>query len=119
MISLAIVGEDFAARFYRDAGYRILGRNIRHIGFEVDLLAHRQESAVLVEVKCRRGKRQDLGSHQTLLAARKRDALARAVAYVESEFQQPMWSVRLDLALVTFDSWRDSLEIDVIENIGM
>lgn len=50
------LGEDLAADFLAAAGFRILERNFRCKGGEVDIVAHdpRNKSLVFVEVKTRR-----------------------------------------------------------------
>lgn len=44
-------GEDFAVRFLKKKGYKILGRNLRFKFGEIDILAEDGEDVVLVEVK--------------------------------------------------------------------
>lgn len=46
-------GEDIAAFHLRLRGYRILGRNVRTRGGEIDLIARRWGVIVFVEVKAR------------------------------------------------------------------
>jgi putative endonuclease len=47
-------GEDTAARHYQRAGYLVLGRNWRCRFGEIDLIAGRGHTLVIVEVKARR-----------------------------------------------------------------
>jgi putative endonuclease len=44
-------GEDRAARFLEEVGYRIIGRNFRSEAGEVDIIAVEGETLVFVEVK--------------------------------------------------------------------
>ena len=48
------LGEDFAAKYLRRNGYKILTRNYseHHIG-EIDIIAHKRDTLVFVEVKSR------------------------------------------------------------------
>jgi putative endonuclease len=48
-------GEDRAAAHLEEHGYRILERNVRAGGVEIDLVARRGRLVVFVEVKARRG----------------------------------------------------------------
>lgn len=49
------VGEEVAARFLEDQGYRILRRNLRFRSGEIDLVAEENGILVFVEVKTRSG----------------------------------------------------------------
>lgn len=48
-------GEEAAARFLTDAGYRIIARNVRFRFGELDMVATEQDCIVFVEVKTRTG----------------------------------------------------------------
>lgn len=48
-------GEDLAARFLQGKGYEIVERNFTIRGGEIDLVAHKGEETVFVEVKIRKG----------------------------------------------------------------
>jgi len=52
-IPLGRRGEEIAARHLKRCGYRILARNYRGAGAEVDLVAVEDETLVFVEVKTR------------------------------------------------------------------
>ena len=44
-------GEDTAALFLENKGMKIIGRNFRHRGGEVDIIAQEEETLVFIEVK--------------------------------------------------------------------
>ena len=52
--SLALTGERLAAEHLARAGYRIVARNVRAGGVEIDVVAERAGLVVFVEVKTRR-----------------------------------------------------------------
>ena len=71
-------GEDRAAAYLEAAGYRIVQRNVRIEGVEVDLIARRGGTAVFVEVKTRRSRR--LGAPEEAVDGRRQARLVRAAA---------------------------------------
>jgi putative endonuclease len=68
-------GEDRAAAFLEQAGYRIVRRNVRLPGGEIDLVCRERETIVFVEVKLRTNAR--FGSALTAVDAAKRRKLRR------------------------------------------
>ena len=69
-------GEDLAEKYLRGRGYEILARNHRVGGVEVDLLAVREDTLCLVEVKTRTS--EDHGSPEEFVDTRKQRRLIRA-----------------------------------------
>jgi len=72
---LAAEGERLAAEHLARAGYRIVARNVRADGVEIDLVASRGELGVFVEVKTRSGR--GFGSPEDAVDARKCARLVR------------------------------------------
>jgi putative endonuclease len=68
--------ETLAATWLRLRGYRILGRNVRVAGREVDVLARRGSTLVVCEVKARRSVSR--GTPSEAVDARKQRRLAEA-----------------------------------------
>lgn len=68
-------GERRAAWFYRLRGWRIVGRNVRTRGAEVDLVVRRGKTIALVEVKTRSSA--DLGEGWEAVDRTKRQRLVR------------------------------------------
>ncbi len=46
--------EEVATRFYRKRGYKLIGRNIRGFGGEIDIALYKDDTVYLVEVKQRK-----------------------------------------------------------------
>jgi putative endonuclease len=67
--SLATEGEQLAAEHLARAGYRIVARNVRADGVELDLVVTRGRLVVFVEVKSRRGR--GFGTPEEAVDARK------------------------------------------------
>lgn len=94
-------GEQEAARYLKDKGYRLVGRRVR-VGRadEIDLVCRDGASLVFVEVKTRRS--EDFGRGLSAIDRRKRIALSRAaVRYLKKLKQQP-----------------DQFRFDVVEVVG-
>ncbi len=97
--ALGEAGEDAAARFLVTLGYRIVARNVRGPGGEIDLIARDGETIVFIEVKARASQR--FGSALGAVDARKR-ARIRAVAADYLQFVAPQARARFDV--LTFDA---------------
>jgi len=70
------LAETLAAIWLRLRGYRILGRNVRVAGREVDVVAKRGRTLVICEVKARRSARR--GTPAEAVGAQKQRRLAEA-----------------------------------------
>ena len=91
-------GEACAAAQLERRGYRIVDRNVRAGGVEIDLVARRAGLVVFVEVKTRRGRR--FGTAEEAVDARKRARLVRgASAWLRSHVARPR-RVRFDVIAV-------------------
>jgi len=75
---LGRAGEDRAARYFEERGYRILARNWRCREGELDLIVATPSELVVVEVKTRRG--EAFGHPLEAIDARKRTRLWRLAA---------------------------------------
>jgi putative endonuclease len=73
--ALGAAGERCAADYLARRGYRVVARNVRAGGVELDLIALRGRTCVFVEVKTRRGAAQ--GAAEEAVDARKRERLVR------------------------------------------
>ena len=93
--ALGAAGEDAAAAHLERQGYRILERNVRAGGVEIDLIACRRGLVVIVEVKARRSRR--YGSAADAVDARKRARLARGAAAWLRAARRPARQVRFDV----------------------
>ena len=97
-------GEDAAAALLEAHGYRIVGRNVRLPGGEIDIIARDGDTVVFVEVKARATA--SYGSAVGAVDARKRATL-RAVASDWLQVAAPRAHARFDV--VTFDRGRATL----------
>jgi putative endonuclease len=82
--ALGLRGERRAAWFYRLRGYRIVARNLRLASGEIDLVARRGRTVVIVEVKTRQSL--TAGEGHDAVDRTKRERLVRlADQYVRGE----------------------------------
>jgi putative endonuclease len=98
------LGEDRASEFLADCGYRVLARNVRVPGGEIDAVCLDGPTLVIVEVK-RRDTR-TFGSALRAVNARKRATLRR-IAADYAQIVAPSANIRFDV--VTLDGARLSL----------
>jgi len=90
-------GEALAAAYLALVGVRVVARNLRVAGVEVDLVAEDRGVTVLVEVKAR--SRSDFGGAALAVDAAKRARLRRAAAAVECSAR----GVRIDVVTVELE----------------
>jgi putative endonuclease len=90
-------GEDAATAYLVSLGFRILERNLRGPGGEIDIVAKDGETVVFVEVKRRRT--QTFGKALGAVDARKR-ARIRAVAADYLQFKAPHAYARFDVLAI-------------------
>lgn len=93
---LGASGEDLAAEFIIDKGYRILNRNLHLRVGEIDILAQDGQAIVIVEVKTKRYINQGRPEEQVdYFKQRKLCLLARAISQ-----QYPNQPIRIDVIAI-------------------
>ena len=98
--ALGRFGEDSAARWYEERGYRILARNWRVREGELDLVVARDRVLVFCEVKTRSSTR--FGSAAEAVDVRKqRQVRAVARRFLAEEVGRAPAAIRFDVAAVT------------------
>ena len=83
-ISLGNKGEELAAGFLKDSGYKILYRNYKTKVGEIDIVAKDKETICFVEVKTRSSDRFGSGSEAVLRAKQRQIAKAALVFLKEN-----------------------------------
>lgn len=92
-------GEDKAAEYIMNSGYRILERNFRGNGGEIDIIAEREDEIVFFEVKTWRDF--DEMELERMVNARKRDRIIRAArAFLAGHGMVDGHRVRFDILLL-------------------
>jgi len=94
-IVLGAEGEERAARHLAGRGYRIVDRNVRAGGVELDIVVRRAALVVFVEVKTRRSHR--FGAAELAVDMAKQKRLTRGAAAWLRESGQRAHRVRFDV----------------------
>lgn len=92
--------ECFVADGLKASGWKILARNFRNRGFEIDIIALR-ESLIFVEVKSRKRLDCQARSYESLITSHKKIALKRgADFFLTYKNSTRVQNIRFDLAIV-------------------
>lgn len=108
------LGERLAGDFLGKNGYRIIERNYRCPGGEVDIVARQQDTLVFVEVRTKRSRR--FGSPEESITPAKMAKLRTvAASYCQSHTGLPeAW--RIDVVAIEMDRRGSVTRIELIEN---
>jgi putative endonuclease len=99
--ALGDAGEARAAAHLEAQGWRILARNVRAGGVELDLIAERRGLLAIIEVKTRRNR--FAGAPEEAVDARKRARLVRGAAAWLHDNPQRRRSVRFDVIVCEWE----------------
>lgn len=105
-------GEEIAAAYLADKGYRILNTNWRCARAEVDLIADQQGTIVFVEVKTRSSV--DYGQPEEFVSYKKEKQLEFASS-VYIEMRKHEGEIRFDIIAIVFEN-KDLYKINHIED---
>jgi putative endonuclease len=108
-IALGRLGEQIAERHLKRRGYRILERNFRASGVEIDLVAMDGETLVFVEVKTRRTAR--AGKPEEAVIPYKQRHLRRAGEIYALRHRAHDCPMRFDVVAILEDSGGRHLEL--------
>ena len=109
-------GEDLAAAFLQEKGLRVVERNVRFAGGELDLICEERGTVVLVEVKTRSGDVR--GEPGEAVGPAKTRRLIRAASQYLSRTRAWTRPCRFDLVSVLFlagetlvEHWEDIIDV--------
>lgn len=100
------MGEDAAAEYLLNKGYRIIDRNLRLFCGEIDILAEEKKTIVLVEVKTVRGS--GFGLAQDLVRYKKQQKLKLLARALSQEYSNS--TIRIDVIGVDYSSTEPKIE---------
>ena len=93
------LGEERAAAFLEQQGYRILARNFHCRGGELDIVAQREEILAFVEVRTRR-RGSMVSPVESVTAAKRKKLTLAAYAFLEANPGLQSLQPRFDLVLL-------------------
>src|SRR5580692_4512188 len=105
-------GERAAEKYLRRNGYRIVARNFRAAGAEIDLVAMDGDVLVFVEVKTRRSR--DAGAPEEAVDERKQKQIRRAAELFATRYREDEIEMRFDIVAV--DASGERLEMELLRN---
>jgi putative endonuclease len=111
-IPLGRRGERAAEKYLRRSGYRIVARNFRAAGAEIDLVAMDSDVLVFVEVKTRRSR--EAGAPEEAVDERKQARMRRAAEIFAMRYRADDVTMRFDI--VAIDASGKRLEIELLRN---
>ena len=111
-VALGRRGERAAEKHLRRNGYRIVARNFRAAGAEIDLVAMDGDTLVFVEVKTRRSRA--AGAPEEAVDERKQTRMRRAAEVFAARYRADEIEMRFDIVAV--DASGKRLEIELLRN---
>jgi putative endonuclease len=108
-IPLGRRGEQAAERYLRRCGYRIVERNFRAAGAEIDLIAMDGDTLVFVEVKARSN--DAAGAPVDAVDRRKQDRMRRAAGAFAARKRASDWPIRFDVVAISGGGKEMKLEL--------
>ncbi len=106
-------GEEQAARYLCNKGYKILTRNYYTRYGELDIVCEKKQEIVFVEVKTR--KSISYGTPEEAITYRKMQHIKKAALIYLNERQQGFRGIRFDVIAIIIDD-KDNENINHIEN---
>ncbi len=108
-VPLGAQGERAAERHLKRQGYRIVARNFRAAGAEIDLVAMDGETLVFVEVKTRRT--DSAGAPEEAVDARKQARMRRAAEAFAIQYRVGEREMRFDIVAISGTGPRFGIEL--------
>ena len=112
--NVGCIGEKFAASYLKKKGYRILGKNLRTIFGEIDIVARLEDILVFIEVRTR--STSSLGPpYLSITRTKQRHIIKNALFYLKChKLTHAAW--RIDIVSVRVDHVHRLENIELIEN---
>jgi putative endonuclease len=111
-LPLGRMGERAAEKHLRRNGFRIVARNFRAAGAEIDIVAMDGDTLVFVEVKTRQSFA--AGAPEEAVDSRKQTRMRRAAQAFATRYRADEYDMRFDI--VAIDASGKRMEIELLRN---
>ncbi len=107
-------GESTALDFLKKKGYKLVERNFRWRGGEIDIIVKKKKTLVFVEVRSFTSDKMDMDPVETIGSSKVDKLLKTALIYIAAHPEFNDYDLRFDVIGVKFN--RNKVEIRHIEN---
>lgn len=111
-----IKGEEIAVSYLRKKGYKIIERNFRAKGGEIDIIAIDGDTLVFIEVKAR--STVEFGSPLEAITYRKMKALVKTAQFYKIKNTKLPEVLRIDAVAISLDSENKVKSVELVKNIS-
>lgn len=111
-----IKGEDLAASYLSKKGYKIIKRNFRARGGEIDIIAKDGDTLVFIEVKAR--STDEFGSPLEAITYRKMKSLIKTAEFYKIKNPNLPELMRIDAVAISLDSENKVKSVELVKNIS-
>ncbi|HVF69666.1 MAG TPA: YraN family protein [Xanthomonadales bacterium] len=109
-------GEDIACRYLTNKGYKIITRNFRIRGGEIDIIAVDGDTLAFVEVKTRTSKQ--FGTGLEAIGFWKIKALIKTAQIYKATHMNLPEAMRIDAVVVMLNKFNEIDSIELVKNIS-
>ena len=109
-------GEDLAVSFLEKKGYKIIERNYRMRGGEIDIIALDNDTLAFIEVKAR--STEEFGSPLEAITYRKLKTLTKTAQFYKIKHPKLPDMLRIDAVAISFDKNYEIKSIELVKNIS-
>lgn len=109
-------GEDLAAEYLKKNGYKIIERNFRAVGGELDIIAIDGDVLSFVEVKARSSS--EFGTPLEAITRRKMNSIIKTAQFYKLKNPKLPNAMRIDAVAIALDSYSEVESIELVKNIS-
>lgn len=109
-------GEALAASYLAKKGYKIIDKNFRAVGGELDIIALDGDTLAFVEVKARSSS--DFGTPLEAITPRKLKSIIKTAQFYKLKNPKLPDALRIDAVAIDLDSNDEVKSIELVKNIS-